>query len=35
MIVKMCGIRRKEDAAYADEVCPDYVGFVFADSPSL
>ena len=33
MIVKMCGIRREEDAAYADEVCPDYVGFVFADSP--
>ena len=33
MIVKMCGIRRKEDAAYANEVCPDYVGFVFADSP--
>ena len=33
MIVKMCGIRREEDAAYANEVCPDYVGFVFADSP--
>lgn len=33
MIVKMCGIRREEDVEYANEVCPDYIGFVFADSP--
>lgn len=33
MIVKMCGIRREEDVQYANEVCPDYIGFVFADSP--
>lgn len=32
MIVKMCGIRRMEDAEYANEVHPDYVGFVFAES---
>lgn len=33
MIVKMCGIRREEDVEYANEVCPDYIGFIFADSP--
>lgn len=33
MIVKMCGIRREEDVEYANEVCPDYIGFVFAASP--
>lgn len=33
MIVKMCGIRRGEDVEYANEVCPDYIGFIFADSP--
>ena len=29
MKVKMCGLYRPEDIAYANEVQPDYVGFVF------
>ena len=29
MKVKMCGLYRPEDIAYANEVRPDYVGFVF------
>ena len=29
MKVKMCGMRRKEDIAYANEVKPDAVGYIF------
>lgn len=29
MKVKMCGLYRPEDIAYANEVQPDYVGLVF------
>lgn len=32
MIVKMCGIRRMQDVLYANEVQPDYIGFIFAKS---
>jgi len=28
--VKLCGLKRPEDMAYANELLPDYVGFVFA-----
>ena len=28
--VKVCGLKRPEDMAYANELLPDYVGFVFA-----
>jgi phosphoribosylanthranilate isomerase len=31
--VKICGIRRPEDVEYANRCLPDYIGFVFADSP--
>ncbi|MBO5093430.1 MAG: phosphoribosylanthranilate isomerase [Lachnospiraceae bacterium] len=27
--IKLCGIRRDEDAAYANECMPDYIGFIF------
>ncbi|WP_432407412.1 phosphoribosylanthranilate isomerase [Wukongibacter sp. M2B1] len=30
--VKVCGLKRKEDIFYANELKPDYVGFVFAKS---
>lgn len=30
--VKICGLRRKEDIEYTNELKPDYVGFVFAKS---
>jgi len=30
--IKICGLRRPEDAAYANSCRPDYAGFVFADS---
>ena len=30
--IKICGLRREEDIAYANECRPDFVGFVFADS---
>lgn len=30
--VKICGLRREQDIAYANQCKPDYVGFVFADS---
>lgn len=30
--VKICGLTRKEDIEYANELLPDYVGFVFAKS---
>lgn len=30
MKIKYCGLRRIEDAQYANETMPDYVGFIFA-----
>ncbi|WP_432662868.1 phosphoribosylanthranilate isomerase [Wukongibacter baidiensis] len=30
--VKICGLRRREDIAYVNQLKPDYVGFVFAKS---
>lgn len=27
--IKICGLRRKEDVAYVNEFCPDFVGFIF------
>lgn len=30
--IKLCGIRREEDAEYLNEFPPDYAGFVFAES---
>ena len=30
--LKICGLRRPEDVAYANEVQPDFAGFVFASS---
>ena len=30
MKIKICGLKREEDIFYANEVLPDYVGFVFA-----
>lgn len=30
--IKICGLRRKEDIAIVNEMEPDYIGFVFADS---
>lgn len=30
--MKMCGLRRKEDIEYANELNPDYIGYVFAKS---
>jgi phosphoribosylanthranilate isomerase len=30
--IKICGLFREEDAAYASEAKPDYAGFVFAES---
>ncbi len=30
--VKICGLRRREDILYVNELKPDYVGFVFAKS---
>lgn len=31
--LKICGIRRSEDIEMANRYKPDYIGFVFADSP--
>ena len=28
--VKMCGLSRMEDIEYANEVLPEFIGFVFA-----
>ena len=28
--IKLCGLRRPEDIAYANELLPEYIGFVFA-----
>ena len=30
MKIKYCGLRREEDIAYANEIVPDYIGFIFA-----
>ena len=30
--IKICGLRRKEDISIVNEMEPDYIGFVFADS---
>lgn len=30
MKIKICGLRREEDVAYANEVRPDYVGFILS-----
>lgn len=32
MKIKMCGLQRVEDIEYANEVKPDYIGFIFADT---
>lgn len=32
MKIKICGIRREEDARALNELLPDYTGFVFADT---
>lgn len=32
MKIKICGLKRVEDIGYANEVKPDYIGFVFAPS---
>ena len=31
--IKICGLRRKEDIEMANKYKPDYIGFVFAESP--
>ena len=31
-MIKVCGLRRKEDIEYANELKPDYIGFIFAKS---
>ena len=31
--IKICGMRREEDIEMANRYKPDYIGFVFADSP--
>ena len=33
--VKMCGMRRKEDIAYANEVKPDAIGYIFFSKSRL
>ena len=30
--IKICGLKRKEDIEYVNELKPDYIGFVFANS---
>ncbi len=30
--IKICGLKRQEDIEYANELLPDYIGFVFAKS---
>jgi phosphoribosylanthranilate isomerase len=32
MRIKICGLFRDEDIDYANEACPDFIGFVFAQS---
>ena len=29
--IKICGLRSEEDISYVNELCPDYVGFVFLE----
>jgi len=29
--IKICGLKRKEDIEAVNELCPEYIGFVFAD----
>ena len=31
--VKICGLKRQEDIAFANRLLPEYAGFVFAASP--
>ena len=31
--IKICGLKRLEDIGLANKYKPDYVGFVFAESP--
>lgn len=31
-MIKVCGLRRKEDIEYANDLKPDYIGFIFARS---
>ena len=31
--IKICGMRREEDIEMANKYKPDYIGFVFAESP--
>lgn len=31
-MIKVCGLRRKEDIDYANVLKPDYIGFIFAES---
>lgn len=31
MKIKFCGLRRKEDIEFANELMPDYIGFVFVE----
>lgn len=30
--IKICGLKREEDILYVNQLKPDYVGFVFAES---
>jgi phosphoribosylanthranilate isomerase len=30
--IKMCGLRREVDIEYANRLCPEYIGYVFAQS---
>lgn len=30
--IKICGLRRQQDVKYVNELLPDYIGFVFAES---
>jgi len=32
MRIKICGLFREEDIDFVNEACPDYIGFVFAES---
>lgn len=31
-MIKVCGVRRKEDIEYVNSLRPDYIGFIFAES---
>ncbi|HNX64824.1 MAG TPA: phosphoribosylanthranilate isomerase [Oscillospiraceae bacterium] len=35
MKIKFCGIRREKDIEYVNELLPDYIGFVFAESKRM